>query len=171
MKPLPKSSSTLLFQYGNEELRRENDILQKLLNCLKKRLAVSSNTATILTDLVAMQRKHIESLEEQYESTQTAYENALKGHVSSYQLQTDLEAAKGKCELLQETISELNARMGKEISELKKQYIEQNARLVLGKDINFQAKTPHVHYSGKLPTDLSPIKKSNGFAEYKKYEY
>ena len=167
MKPLPKSSSALLYQYGNEKLRRENEILRKQLNLLKKKQSIPNDMAIALTELVAMQRKHIESLEEEFENTQIAYENALKGHMSLYQLQTELEEAKGKYKLLQETIDELNEKMGKEISSMKTKFVEQNARLILGKDTNFQSKTSFANHPNK--PILSPIKRTS--IEYMRYDF
>ena len=160
MKDLFRSSSNMLLPgYTNEELKRENAILQELLNCFKRRGAVPSEIATDLTDLVSMQRKHIETLEVEFESVQTSYENALKGHVSSYQLNTNLETAKSKCRLLQETIDEINTRFGKEVAILKTKFVEQNAKLILGKDTPIQHKTPMINNSGMIRNEL-PIGKA-----------
>ncbi len=49
-----------------------------------------------------------------------------------YQLQTEMETARAKCQLMEESIEQVTGQYGREVAALKSRLAEQNAQLVLG---------------------------------------
>ena len=73
-------------------------------------------------------------------------------------MQSELEIAKNKAQLIQQNIEQLTGQYGKEIAALKAKLAEQNAQLVLGMSANISGKSPIVSKFGVPRKEKSMIK-------------